>query len=358
MNRPNELRRLVRSVRAELDIRSTDRTGGDRRTTRRELLASATGAGLGLGLVRALDNVFLGYGRLMGTNLRDQDLSSYASERLEPHATTMELTDGTVELDGERLTVHQDGTSLLDADLASVSRSEAQAADDRVAGNDTPVTQLVRDLGALDAGRLDYEFDTIDSFFERLDGAATRPYTVQALRDSRSVDPSLVESFAGVDPRDSQQLLYGLVEGFREHSSYDIPRYAAGSVEDNVLLGRVDLRTHFESPTTYRALVEDENSGLFCSELTYRAIDGFHAPPAREQTPPVLGAYVHDDRHKHAYLGLASVFRESGTLTLGMTFVDYMHSTLYDDLRLTSVLGEGIEAYGDRHRTTDIYWAV
>jgi hypothetical protein len=40
-----------------------------------------------------------------------------------------------------------------------------------------------------------------------------------------------------------------------------------------------------------------------------------------------------------------------------MTFVDYTHSTLYDDFNARGLLGDGVEAYDDRHRATAIEWA-
>ena len=88
-----------------------------------------------------------------------------------------------------------------------------------------------------------------------------------------------------------------------------------------------------------------------------------------------MGAVVTDARHKHVYTGLATVVREGayggdggaggggsggeragGDLVVPMTFLDYMHSTQYDDLHLRGVLGEGVNAYDRRHRTDDVYW--
>jgi hypothetical protein len=84
-----------------------------------------------------------------------------------------------------------------------------------------------------------------------------------------------------------------------------------------------------------------------------------------------MGAVVTDARHKHVYTGLATVVREdeggadggeggdenaAGDLVVPMTFLDYMHSTQYDDLHLRGVLGEGVNAYDRRHRTDDVYW--
>jgi hypothetical protein len=39
-----------------------------------------------------------------------------------------------------------------------------------------------------------------------------------------------------------------------------------------------------------------------------------------------------------------------------MTFVDYTHTTLYDALDLTGIMGRGLAAYDDRHRATDVFW--
>ncbi|PSQ13711.1 hypothetical protein BRD02_11795 [Halobacteriales archaeon QS_8_69_73] len=43
-----------------------------------------------------------------------------------------------------------------------------------------------------------------------------------------------------------------------------------------------------------------------------------------------------------------------GDLVVPMTFVDYTHSTLYDDFGVTSVAGPGLAAYDDRHRATHV----
>jgi hypothetical protein len=48
--------------------------------------------------------------------------------------------------------------------------------------------------------------------------------------------------------------------------------------------------------------------------------------------------------------------RVGGELRFPMTFVDYTHTTLYDDVGLTGVLGEGLAAYDDGHRADEIYW--
>jgi hypothetical protein len=39
-----------------------------------------------------------------------------------------------------------------------------------------------------------------------------------------------------------------------------------------------------------------------------------------------------------------------------IAFLDYTHSTLYDDLNLRGVMGEGLEAYNSRHRARELTW--
>jgi hypothetical protein len=64
-----------------------------------------------------------------------------------------------------------------------------------------------------------------------------------------------------------------------------------------------------------------------------------------------------DDRHKHVYTALASAYiDDAGTTVLPVTFIDYTHTTLYSDLNATGVLGDGLDAYNDRHRATSIWW--
>jgi hypothetical protein len=168
----------------------------------------------------------------------------------------------------------------------------------------------------------------------------------------------LVEEVVAAPPTRPRAIAEGLVGGFREHASYDVPRYLAGSVEDNVLFGAADLREFFESPVDFEAVADGETTGLFCYELVYRSIEAFHATHPADQRVPVAGTVVFDDRHKHVYTGLASVVREGGDLVVPMTFLDYTHSTLYDDLALGGVLGEGLEAYNRRHRATAVYWSA
>ncbi|WP_257297806.1 hypothetical protein [Haloarchaeobius sp. FL176] len=336
--------------------------GGPRVTRRRALTALGT-VGFA-GSAKALDNVVVGYGILEGTNLRDQDLATVAGQRLHPRRTWTSVQGNELVFADRTAFLSGDGVDET-LDLATATSADARALDDElgfelfeplVAADDTLARMVDEDPAAVDGLR--FEFSTYEPFFERVRDGDARPGAVAWLRENRytDVEPATVEAFAGADPREPKAVVDGLVGAFRGHTSYDIPRYAAGSVEDNVLLGSVDLRQHFESPTAFEALEDGRNSGLFCYEFVYRSVEALHSVSAYEQTTPVFGGRVHDERHKHAFTAIGSVLREDDQLVIPMTFVDYTHSTLYDDLALRGVMGRGLEAYNDRHRATDIYW--
>lgn len=326
--------------------------------TRRQALAALGGGGLSLGAGKAVDNVFVGYGVLVGTNLLEEDLAAYAAERLQRRRRYAALTDRhRVRLDGSRLSVHRGKASPATLSLPGTTVEEAREVDDDLGLSRDPLSQLVADLGAVADGRVRFEFSQYPAFFERLRSGEPRPFTVGALRGPfDGVSPGQVAALTGADPARPEAVVEGLATGFREHTSYDVARYAAGSVEDNLLFGAVDLRRHFESPTSFEALLADRTSGMFCYEFAWRSLEALQAVPAHRQLVPVFGGVVTDGRHKHAYTAVASAVREGGDLVVPVTFVDYTHSTLYDDLALRGVLGEGLKAYDDRHRTDGIYW--
>ena len=95
---------------------------------------------------------------------------------------------------------------------------------------------------------------------------------------------------------------------------------------------------------------------MFCQELTHRSIEAFHAPSVLAQSPPVASVIAFDPRPRHNYTAVASVPRRDGELVAPIAFLDYTHSTLYDDLNLRGVLGEGLEAYNSRHRARELAW--
>lgn len=331
--------------------------------TRRQLLAGVTGELALLGGAKAVDNVFLGYGRFTGTNLLQQDLAPLVTERLAPSGPQVATVDGyRIEHRAGRFVVFdpaEDGYGRVAAlDPESADREDAAAVDADLDLPGAPLEQLVADARALERGDVRVAAESYPAFFDLLSSQSTRPYSVAAVRGRRveDVDSDVVETFTGVSPADTRALVEGLADGFREHATYDVPRYLAGSVEDNVLFGARDLRRRFESPTDFEAILSGDSDGLFCTEMTYRAMEAMHAVPAPEQTAPTVAGYVFDRRHKHVYLLLASVVRDDGDLVIPTTFVDYMYATLYDDFRLDGLLGDEIDAYGDDYRADDVYW--
>ena len=347
------------------DSTDGDSTDGDSdappiQLSRRRLFLGGTGGLVGVGAARAIYNTVLGYGEFgMGTNLLDQDLDPLVGERLEPSydeayagARVWLADDGVVAVADDG-----DGSGYLRFDDAD---AEDAAAFDAELGLNGRLEALFVDAAALAADDYTLEYSQPAQFFDRLEAAEAdaRPEAVTAMRATwdRRVDPEVVEAFAGVDPTDTRALVHGLVEGFRAHTTYDVPRYVAGSIEDNVIFGAADLRARFEDDVDFESLAEADGTGIFCWELVHRSMEALHAVGAREQTVPVATCYVSDRRHKHAYTGVVSAVRRDGELRLPMTFVDYTYTTLYDDVRLTGVLGEGLAAYDSRHRADEIYW--
>lgn len=324
----------------------------DAGVSRRDALKAFGGGALGLGAGKAVDNVLLGYEK----NLRTQDLAAVAAERFAPS----ERYDRRI---GDYRVLHQQETLfVLGVDTVREALSVPDGSPEEAARIDEEyslggaVSQLLADIRAIERGDVSFAFSTVDSFFQRIADAEPRSYTADVLRGRRRGDPETVEAFTGVDPADPQATLGALVESFREHASYDVPRYVAGSVEDNVIFGATDLRKHFHKPVDFDSLREQRGTGMFCYEFTYRSMEALHAVPAAAQTVPAVGAKVHDYRHKHVYTAVASAIRSDGDLVIPMTFVDYTHSTLYDDFGLTGVLGDGFEAYGERHRADELFW--
>lgn len=325
--------------------------------TRRQALAGTGGLLTGVGAVRAVDNIFLGYGEFgNGTNLREQDLAAVVTENL-----TLDYDERIV---GHRVRLGDDvlvvSTGGGDRYLAlEVDKREAARRLDRELGLDGRLAALYADVRALRTGDVRFEFGQPAAFFDRVGDASARPDVVAALRGrgDRTVAPDVVERFAGVDPTDPEALATGLVAAFREQADYDIPRYVAGAIEDNVIFGAADLRQHFEHDVSYDAMLSSQpDTGLFCWEFAVRSMEAFQAVAPWNQAQPVGAAYVRDSRHKHAYTGVVSAVRDEGTLVVPMTFLDYTHSTLYDDLHATAILGRGLAAYDDRHRATHVYW--
>lgn len=325
---------------------------------RREAMAYAVGIGGGLGVWKTLDNVVLGYGVITGTNLHRQDLTPLVNEHLRPrsHALPVGAFTAHIENRGQTLRVTSAGETLGQVSLDPTEGSVAEL-DVSPSSTDGTLAALHADLSAIASG-VPVEPMSLQEFFETVPSMDTRPRAIQALRSEAFAGAPLdiVETFTDTDPADPPAIVDGLADGFRQHATYDAPRYAAGAIEDNVLRGAIGLREHLEEDKTMEAMVDGARPGLFCTELTIESIRALHARPAYEQTVPVSACYVSDSRHKHAYTGIVSLARLDGELVMPMTFVDYTFTTLYADLGLDRLLGSEPDAYDTRHRATDIYW--
>jgi hypothetical protein len=329
-------------------------SGTTRRWSRRRVLGGIGGGVFGAGAARVVYEL-LGFGTVTGTNLTEQELGPIARRDLEPSPFALSLSDRRLVFDGTSVGLETGtGDRLATRPVPDATR-ETPA---RVGTQTDPETRLGRlatDLDAIEAGRYTFEFTTNDAFFDRMRDAETRPGTVAALRSDRFRRPSpeTVRRFAGVAPRDPAALVAGLAEGFRRRTHFDTPRYVAGTVQDHLLGDAVPLRRHVRGETGFEGIVEG-STGLYCYEYTLRSIEAFHVVAPHRQLTPVLGAYVSDRRHNHAFTGLASVVRENGSLRIPMTFLDYGRSTMYDTYHLRGVFGDGVDAYDERHRASHI----
>jgi hypothetical protein len=324
---------------------------------RRRVLHAAAVGGLGLGAAKAVDNVIVGYGPLVGENLHTQSLAALASEGLFTGRRT-------VAADGHRLVLVKGALGVFDGEerraVLSVSETtpaEAATLDTELGLSSGPLEEVVRDLRVLTDVPAPFAFGDLEETFARARAAEPRPHTTGLLRGgSLGVPAALVSEFTDADPTDPEAVVRGLVGAFREKTDYDVPRYLAGAIQFNLAMNAVSLREPFEDPVDWGALTDGETTGLFCNEYAKRSVEALHAADPRVQTPPTAGALVFDTRHRHVYTLAASVVREDGDLVVPTTFLDYMHSTLYDDFGLTGVMGEGLEAYDRRHRATEIGW--
>jgi hypothetical protein len=323
---------------------------------RRRVLGAAAAGGLGLSGAKAVDNVLIGYGPLVGENLHTQDLAGLASEGLFSGRRTTVVEGTRIDLFRGRLTVFRNDRPVAGFEVAETTLTEAADLDAEL-GLPGVLGQVVRDVRELTAGTAPFVFGDLGETFERARAAEPRPYTTALIRGgSFGADPSAVAKFAGVSPADPEATLRTLTGAFRERTDYDVVRYLAGAVQFNLLANWVKMREPFENPVDWDALAAEGDVGLFCNEYAKRSVEALHSVAPWTQDPPVAGALVYDTRHRHVYTMAASVVREGGMLVVPATFLDYMHSTLYHDYGLTTLTGEGLEAYDRRHRATGIGW--
>lgn len=312
---------------------------------RRQVLSLGARGALALGAAKTLHNTVLGYGHFgLGENITTQDLESMLESGLWLPPVFSEELNGTP--------VRKRGESVEYRAPSGWTEATAVDAPETISRLDSAIT-------AVQNGDISWEFHQYDDFFDAVFDGKTLPVLVELLRrpNFRTADPDLVAAFTGTNPTDSQSLLMGLRVGFRSHTNYDIPRYLAGSVDDNLLPFDAGLRDPFRPTARLQTLLEaDDSVGLFCGEYSRLAIAAIHSITAQTQSPPLLGMYVRNRHHKHVYIGVASAIWRDSQLTLPVTFLDYSDATLFDDLSLTKVLGEGFNAYDTNHRVDEIVW--
>jgi hypothetical protein len=325
---------------------------------RRGWLKRAGAATAGIGAAVAANNVVLGYGVVTGTNLTEQSIADIASDPFLEGDRRVSVPGGHLAIPrgGEELVVGgSEETRRLDLDTTTPDRGREAAT--AVDADPDVVERAVTDVLALRRGDVRWEPVQFDSFRETVAHGTPRPLVTGLMRARHTDgDPGTVADFTGVPATDPVDTAYALAEAFRETTYYDIPRYVAGSIQFNVLMDTVELRPYLRSDTSFEALAEGRTRGMFCQELAQRSIEAFHAPSVFAQSPPVAATVAYDPRHRHNYTALASFTRRDGRLVAPIAFLDYTHSTLYDDLNLRGVLGEGLEGYNSRHRARELTW--
>lgn len=322
---------------------------------RRAFLGAAGGSLALLGTGIAIDNTLLGYGPLTGTNLTQQSIKDISDQPFPQEGTQINTpTEITIQhTQSGFFFTNSDGNTTrypFNSELSHQGIPEDLLEELQTAHTD--FQKFYDD---------DFTFEkyTPNEFFDTLSDSTTHSLTVSGLRGRNYIDvePSLVKEFTGISPTDTNELVSALATAFRQSAYYDGPRYIAGAIQDNVLFGATDLREYFRSDVRLKNLVEtDEEVGMFCYEYTWRSLEAFHAVPAVNQTVPVFACTVIDDRHKHVYTLLGSVYEENGELRVPVTFLDYTHAVLYDDVNARGILGNGVNGYNDRHRATNIWW--
>lgn len=325
---------------------------------RRRFLGLLGGGAATVGAGKAIHNAVIGYGKLTGTNLTEQDLIAVSSQPFPQPSDISVQSDATVTHTDTEMMVETQSTYKYpynqETSVSDFPPTLSKSEKERLSATHS-------DLHDLYTQNFTFKPKSVTNFFETISNQVN-PYTVSALRGERykSVQAETIAEFTGTSPTKTQETVTKLAQELRNQTDYDIPRYLAGSVQDNILFGAVDLREPFRSEVSFNNLVKtDDSIGMFCYEFTWRSIEALHSTPAYAQSLPVFAATVIDDRHKHVYTLIGTVYRtKNGDLKIPLTFVDYTHVVLYDDIHARSVLGEGLNAYNERHRATDIWWEL
>lgn len=310
---------------------------------RREMMWRTGQGAIALGIAKTLHNTVVGYGQFgIGSNLISQDLEAIASAKFPSFRRRRysQIDNNAVRVRSGIAEYEDDGEwrEARDADHAAIRSFD-------------------RDVRTVTTGDFSFRFCDLQSFFEDIDPDSVRPAIVELLRGRAGADPETIMSLTSASLHDAEALVYGLADIFREQTRYDIPRYLAGAVDDNLLPVDANLREPFRPTVDFETLASQSTPiGLFCTEYTRLANAAVHSIPAVEQSPPIFGLTVRNARHKHVYNGFGTVVSHQDEMVLPITFADYTDSTLVDDFRLRKFVGERVNAFDTSHRADEIWW--
>lgn len=336
------------------DSDSSEREFVDGTCVSRRRLLGGVGAAVGLAGAAATDRLLLGYGSLSGTNITEQSVSDLMTAPFGTGTRETAVPGGRLQLSGDHLVLV--GTDGERRRLSSPTPRTAAAAAERLGIDPSPVRDAVEDVGAIRRGEARFHPVRFDQFSRAVGRERPRPVTTGLLRAPHaSADPDDVWGFLGGRVDSPTELLRRLTERFRETTAYDLGRFAGNAVE-NRLPGDHPRRPLEAS--SFSALESDAVDGLLCWDYTRRAAEAVHAVPVADGAPAAAAAPARDHRHGHVFLALAAVSRGRGAPgpTVVVTFVEFVHPVLYDDLGLRGALGSGLNAYDRLHRVSRLPW--
>lgn len=331
--------------------------------TRRRLLLGMAGTA-GLGMAGAVYNSVLGYGTVgLGTNLRNQarngTLGSLLDSGLRPTRGRLILhrDEGRFALEavGDGYVVEDPSGDLMRLD----DPQEGSGGQWRDASIAETIAAVHRDRLAMEGGDFSFAFLSLSGFLERVSRGDLRPATVGLLRGSSPAPASheVVRAVTDCEPTDVAALIESLADGFAANTQYNVSRFVAGSIDDNLLAGRGSLRSWFSDDTDLASIHAKGNTGVFCGDLTRASMAAFHAAHPGAQNIPVVATYVVDRRHKHIFTGVMTLLRDAADrLIAPVTFLDYTLPTLLDDLHLEPLVGGHLDAFDERHRADYVRW--
>ena len=295
-------------------------------------------------------NIYLGYGK----NVKTQNVSKKVRSDLSPSSHESQIGGYGVETTYGSITVSKDGRKV---DVLDASTETVDEHSDTIDTQKPSLNLLPIHLDRLESGDFTVKPMSMEDFFDYTRENHTNPYLVGVVRGKNYLEKrEEVTDFTDTNPSNPEKFLNSLSDNFKRKTSYDVPRYIAGSITYHVLMGEYDVRDLLEHEVDYEALNENQNTRMFCNEYTDRAIEGLYSTPPDSQPPPVFAGDVWDKRHKHSYNAVASIVTDGRDIEIPVTFVDYTYTTLYDDFGIDELFGKDIDAYNNHHRITAIDW--